>query len=200
MKYLSKTLVLWFFVAISLGVFSNAESLNTSNENVKKINLFNHIFNVHSTISAGNFYDYTDNNGTQIQISLMNFSNLGEANIFMEDRLAQFKSIFQSKRVDYPGQYSKSVECPEEFKPKNFEKKIMDGRIVYFNGYAGMNRVAGVCTEDLVKYKHIYAMVICRKNSFLLEIEHTSALLGMVGENFINEITCEAFSRKISND
>ncbi len=190
MKYLNRVVsalglsILWL-----LGGCGNLPVSRELNLAGKTVPIFGYSFTAHSTLGMGNYYDY-QNGETQSQITLIRFSSSDEADIFMEDRLAQFRSVFEPKRVDYPGQYSKAIECSMELKPAFFEKEIPGGRVAYFDGYAGSNRVAGVCSADLVKYRHLYAVANCPWNNYLLEIEHLTEMTNKNRDDFLSRITC----------
>ena len=108
----------------------------------------------------------------------------------MEDRLTQFRSVFEARRVDYVGQFSKSIECASEFRPAYFELDIPNGRFAYFEGYASSNKVAGVCAADLVKYRHIYGVAVCHIHNSLLEVEHFTDAARSGIDNFVSRVTC----------
>ena len=191
MKYLNRTiLALLLLLNWQFAVSGDLQVDRLVDPAVNTVSIFGYPFTAHSTLGMGNYFDY-QSGATQTQISVIRFSSADEAEIFMEDRLAQFRSVFEPKRVDYPGQYSKAIECSAELKPTYIQKEIVGGQVAYFDGYAGSNKVAGVCAADLVKYRHLYAIAICAKGNYLLEIEHFTEMSNNDRGDFISRLTCD---------
>lgn len=119
------------------------------------------------------------------------------ARMFIEDHMTMFKSVFEPKRVDYPGQYTKTIECPPEYKPKYFERnssEVSDGEFVYFLGYANSNKVAGACSEDLIAYRHVYGMLDCELVHKIVKIEYFTNITSdntKYIEEFVGKVSCE---------
>lgn len=170
--------------------FAYADEIRGPKKVGKLLNLFGYSVTAHSNFGATNFFEYKAG-GEFIQITVLKLADKEVAEIFVDDRLAQFRSVFEPRRVDYPGQYSKSIQCPMEFRPALFELDLSSGHFTYFSGYAGINRVAGACSSDLIAYRYIYGLVVCKRPIYVMEIERFTDDLDDDLENFVRKVTCE---------
>ena len=139
------------------------------------------------------FYTYSD---IHQKINLETMSNVPEsiAEKIISDKVDMFQSIFEKKRVDYPGQYTQYIECPAEFKPLFEEKEIFGGKISFFRTFANSNYVAGACSPDLVIYKSIYGLLFCKNSEKVYEFSYFSNIDGQEDvriENFLGAVECE---------
>jgi hypothetical protein len=132
--------------------------------------LFGYRFEPRRSLIGGESFVAEGQDGA-IELKIIKVVNAAVAREFMKDKMSLFQSIFEKKRVDYPGQHSRLIECPAEYKPQLFDKAVADGFASYFLGYANQNRVAGACTADLVAYRYVYALVYCGKAGSIYEVE-----------------------------
>jgi hypothetical protein len=194
MKFSNKLIAVCFVCITGLYSFcAEAGKVHSVDTTAKVVQIFGYPFTAYSNFGINNIFEY-QSVGVHSQLTIVKFQSVKDAQIFMEDRLFLFKSVFEARRVDYLGQYSKSIECSKNFKPKYFAVDIPDGRLAYFNGYAGINRVAGVCAADLIKYRHIYGLAICRSPSYIIEIEHFTDVSRKIADDFISRVTCADLS------
>jgi hypothetical protein len=128
---------------------------------------------------------------SNIRIKLIRASGEEALHAYADDRLAMYRSVFESKRVDYPGQYSKVIECPEKYQPKFMVIDNEDFLAKVFLGYANKNKVSGACVADLISYRHIYGFVYCKSKVTLYEVDHFSATDSNASDRFINSLTCQ---------
>lgn len=154
------------------------------------VNLFGIDFEQSPSLSRAQYLE-TDLDGADIRLTIIRLKNNEEAKMFMDDRLAQFRSVFYPKRVDYPGQYSKSIECSESFKPTFQTVNIPGGNFAYFDGYANQNKVAGACSKDLIKYRFMYGVAICAAPPRIVEIEEYVDINKLNGNSLLEKITCD---------
>jgi len=125
-----------------------------------------------------------------IRVKLIQSKSDDKADSYIKDKLAIFKSIFEAKRVDYPGQHSKVIECPAEYVPQFSEKLVKGGKLSYFIGFANKNQVTGICASDLLYYKHFYGFLYCKETSVVYEIEDFSSLKSGNLDVIIGAISC----------
>ena len=125
-----------------------------------------------------------------IRIKLIRASGKDALQAYADDRLAMYRSVFESKRVDYPGQYSRVIECPEKFQPKFVEIDNEEFNAKIFLGFANKNKVSGACVADLISYRHIYGFVYCKTKVVLYELDHFSTMDSNTGDGFIKSLTC----------
>ena len=110
MKYLSSlrncTLLLIYFY--NTGNTSIVKfSIQTENK-VTVQNIFGYPFNVVTNWGKSNYYEYISSNEV-IQLKTFPVKSDETAHNFIANRLSLFKSVFEPKRVSYPGQYSRSI-------------------------------------------------------------------------------------------
>lgn len=156
----------------------------------QNLQIFGESFIATPTIAGGQSFQVKGSD-YYVQLKKIKVSGDESAKLFVKDRLTLFQSVFEPKRVDYPGQYSKVIECPSEFKPKYFNKKIFNGEGFFYQGYANKNKVAGACIPDLIAYRHLYGFVYCPSHNYLYEIEHFSSSQSEKLESFIEGLSCE---------
>jgi hypothetical protein len=137
------------------------------------------------------FLDYT-NHEERIKLDII--SNIEEefVNEIISDKIVMFQSLFEKRRIGYPGQYTRYIECPKEYKPKYYEKNLDYGYLKYFIGFANSNFVAGACSDDLIRYKLVYGFIFCNNSKKIIEIHHF-ALLNQtnITDSFIKKIDCK---------
>jgi len=186
MKYSSKwiltILIFWPFISIGQNISAIADSGGRSN-------FFGYEFTAKSSLTGIKSYRVIEENDS-ISLKLLRVDSDAKADAFIGDRLAIFKSIFEARRVDYPGQYSKVIECPKEFTPEFSSKNIDGGVLSYFVGYANKNKVAGGCTPDQLFYKQFYGLAYCKNKSAVYEIEGFFDLQSDNLTKLISNISC----------
>jgi len=112
------------------------------------------------------------------------------ANSVISDRMTLFESVFEPRRVDYPGAYTKTIICPDEYKPQRSQNESNEERIDYFKGFANSNKVAGACAKDIIKYNYVYGFIYCKNQKELIEIDYYSELNESNPQKFIQELNC----------
>ncbi|MFA5797695.1 MAG: hypothetical protein WC916_06725 [Candidatus Woesearchaeota archaeon] len=154
-------------------------------------NVFGYVFNVSQSKFNQTYLEYDDGKEI-ITLKIIRDVDLDIAETISSDRIVLFRSIFEPKRVDYPGQYTRTIECPEEFKPKYYEfnNTTVGERTKYFVGYANVNKVAGACTADLIYYNYAYGFMSCPQERWLIEIEYYSILEFNKTQMFMKSLDC----------
>jgi hypothetical protein len=184
MKYLNNFLFIIIVQLLNVQI-SIAEQAN----NFNSLTFGNYNFNIIQSFGSLKNYESTNKEDNIIIRSLVE-ENKAIAENFIEDRIEQFKSIYSPKRVDYPGQYSKTITCPIELQPTFFKSNDDKKLLSYFVGYATKNKVAGACIPDLVHYKHFYGILYCSNIKTLYEIEGFFDSNSLEILKFIEEIKC----------
>ena len=184
-KFLNNAFFLAFFCGAS---FAHAQSSLPQAGEVKEI--FGYKFIEKLSFGTTKNYSFEDANDI-IRVKLIQSSSEDKADTYIKDKLALFKSIFEAKRVDYPGQHSKVIECPSEYVPQFSEKLVSGGKLSYFVGFANKNQVTGICAADLLYYKHFYGFLYCKNSSTVYEIEDFSSLKTGNLDSLINTISCK---------
>ncbi len=183
-------------LATGLLTISNNNQVTSKNNSINNNNkiMFGYEFKSHADINGDEtYFEYVglSNPSENIQVTVFYVEDSEVARIFIEDHMTMFKSVFEPKRVDYPGQYSKTIECPPEYKPKYFERNITGGEFKYFLGYANSNKVAGACSDDLIAYRHVYGMLNCESIHKIVKIEYFAGLDSDSIDKFIDKISCK---------
>jgi hypothetical protein len=156
---------IFFFIGCTTNNLENENEITFSGFVLKETYLKNEF----------SFYNYSDEN-QKIEIQLISEIKQNIANQIISDKIAMFQSLFEKKRVDYPGQYSQYIECPAEFKPIFEEKEILNGKISFFRTFSNSNYVSGACSPDLAVYKSIYGLLFCEETQKLYEISYFTNL------------------------
>jgi hypothetical protein len=188
MRYLNKIFVFVCFFGMALPLMSEENPIQTIAFN--NTSLFGRSFKQASTLGVNKYLEYTSSDEF-IGLKLVNYKSRDFARVFIKDRMALFNSVFDVKRVDYPGQYSKTITCPDEFKPKLVELDSDGGYVTYYYGYANKNKTTGACVADLLEYKYSYGFVLCFNKGALYEFEHYSALNSNSFDTFSKGLACE---------
>lgn len=188
MKYSNKFVILILICCMAPCAMSQSrvEDSKVASENVI---VFGKSFSQRKTITGNLYLDYITPEES-ITVKSTKFKNLDFANSLIKDRMALFYSVFDLKRVDYPGQYSKTISCPEELKPKLVRNDIDQGYLTYYDGYSNKNKITGACVQDLVEYKFVYGFLVCTSSSVLYEFEHYSSLNSLTFQSFLSMLKC----------
>ncbi len=190
-KYLSSLhlalIVICFYIT---GCASTVKSNTQPTHNLTTQNVFGYPFKVFTNWGKSNYYEYISSNEI-ILLKTFPAKSDDTANTFIANRLSLFQSVFEPKRVSYPGQHSRSIECPEKYKPRYLERKTTKGSLSYFLGYANKNKVAGACSDDLISYKHLYGMLYCKSTQTIIEIEYFTPINSNRTNSFVERISCE---------
>tara|TARA_Y100000310_G_scaffold345343_1_gene463958 strand:- start:5545 stop:6060 length:516 start_codon:yes stop_codon:yes gene_type:complete len=132
-------------------------------------------------------YSY-DSNSERVRISDLGEMDKNVREDFVSDNVALYSSLFNVQRPGYPGQHTKFIACPEEFKPSFDTVEVDRGMISYFLGYANVNLVYGACVDDLILYRTLNGWVECGENR-LIEFEYFVPR-GIEVESFLDRISC----------
>ena len=170
MRYLNKIFLYLCFFSFTCGFAHTAEGRDPKDAG-EAVSLFGYPFASFSNFGVSNYFEY-QSNGEHIQVTVVKMPHYEVAEIFMDDRLAQFRSVLK-------------------FQPEFVKLDVPDGHFKYFSGYAGINKVAGACSADLIVYRHIYGLVLCKRSNYVLEIERFANDLDEVQENFIRQVNCD---------
>jgi hypothetical protein len=187
MKYLIKLLIAGFTL---WPMISNGDAVTPTLDGGDKINLFRYQF-VGKSLFAGIKNYRVVEEGFSIGLKILKTDSEVKAESYIGDKLAIFKSIFETRRVDYPGQYSKVIECPQEYKPQFLSRNLLDGTFSFYVGYANKNKVAGACASDQIFYNHFFGLAYCKNKSTVYEIEGFFKLGGDDLNILIDNISCD---------
>lgn len=139
---------------------------------------------------TSSFFDY-DDGFEKLTIKSKDDVDKQEGFNFVDDQAKLFESIFETRRVSYPGPTTKNIVCPDEFKPKKLEKEV-DGKLIYFRGYANSNFVAGACSEDLINKSMVLALIYCSKTRTFYEVKYyVPPNETTMVDSFIEKLSCE---------
>jgi len=152
--------------------------------------VFGYPFIVHNNWGKNNFYEYVDPIETIFLRTFAVKSN-ETAHAFVENQMSLFRSVFDPKRVSYPGQYSRAIECPEKFKPQYMERNQPNGLLYYFLGFANNNKAPGACSDDLISYRHLYGLIYCESQKIVVEINYFSAIDSNLYTRFLRNVSCD---------
>jgi hypothetical protein len=111
--------------------------------------------------------------------------------VIMEN-VAVFRSLFEKQRVGYRGQHTEYIACSDEFKPNYFSRKINNGTLHYFTGFANSRFTMGACIEDDIAHSAISAFLYCANVSTMYEISYFGPPLDpQRTQSFVNKLSCD---------
>ncbi|MFH1403229.1 MAG: hypothetical protein ABIH11_03060 [Candidatus Altiarchaeota archaeon] len=131
-----------------------------------------------------------DSNGTRVDLKVIRGLSQENADRYVSDSLLMLESVFNERRSGYPGQLTRSIECPTKYKPEYREKEVDGGRLGYYIGYANQNYVAGACSEDLIAFRSMNGFAYCPGEKTLFEIDFFTPKDSQEIEDFIKKIRC----------
>lgn len=188
MRFLNRILIMACVLGTAFPAVSEDNSSRSTISNATL--LFGRSFRQERTFGANTYFEYTSRNES-IGLRIVKYKSNDFARVYIKDRLTLFNSVFDVKRVDYPGQYSKAITCPDEFKPKFVESEFLGGYVAYYSGFANKNKTTGACAADLLGYKYSYGFVLCFNKGALYEFEHYSELNSEAFNQFRDDIVCD---------
>ena len=152
--------------------------------------VFGYPFVVSNNWGENNFYEHVDSKET---IFLRTFTVKSDktAHAFIKNHMSLFQSVFDPKRVSYPGQYSRAIECPEKYKPQYMERNKPKELLFYFLGFANNNKAPGACSDDLISYRHLYGLLYCESQKRIVEIDYFSATDSNLYARFLQNVACD---------
>lgn len=131
------------------------------------------------------------NGNITLNIKRISGLNEKESKEYTNDITLQLESLFEVAPAAYPGVLTQQVVCPSEFKPiiNHTEKESTD--ITLFTLYANSQFTYGVCSPDLISYKSLFAIILCKNTNNVFEIK-----LFVPVESFDNKLyyTMNSFS------
>lgn len=95
------------------------------------------------------------------------------------------KSIYQDQEAPYPGQITKIISCPENFRPRPLAES--NDSIAKRKGFllmANSREVFGACDATSVRFHALHALVLCKTKNILFEIK----LFQPAGEKSMEEL------------
>ncbi len=127
-----------------------------------------------------------------IRIETTHFNSSTEATNYINNRINMFESIFYPASSPYPGDVSRVIDCPEEFKPKKGTAQNNNIEFVYYATYGTERRGYGSCSWDNVHYKSVIAFIHCNSSNKIFQFEIFIPVNDKTGmmEKIINSITC----------
>ncbi len=213
-KYLKQGIVLVFFSVITLVMFGSLISISgcatsgtissqnastaSQDKDLGNHNILGRVFIASRSLFNQTYYEFDDGNES-ITLKSIPHVDAVVAESLVSDRLTLFRSIFEPKRVDYPGAYTQTIICPEEYKPKYDEINLTaqsastensGAYLKYFVGYANSNKVAGACSADLIAYHYAYGFMYCPGAQSLVEIEYYAVLPLNTTQSFMKNLDC----------
>jgi len=141
--------------------------------------------------------DYFEFNGDNETLRIIKYPITSQtAKDYISMRVALYQSVYEPQRVSYPGQYTRSIECPEKYIPKYHYHASSSESLSYFLGYANINKVAGACSDDLIAYKHLYGLLYCETKNTIFEIDFFTDTASKIDNLLIEKISCNSANAK----
>ena len=160
-------LIIFFFIFYSNFIHEKQpDNLNSVFNNIgisiKGFENFNLIENKNNRIVA--HYD-------EAILTVLSIENIKKelARKFVNDKIAVLEAQYDIRDAPYPGDITRNVVCPEQFKPIKDAIKNEHSLVNYLL-YSTKSLAYGVCVRDLVSYKSFLSFFYC-DNKGLFQIE-----------------------------
>ena len=189
MKFKSyQLLVILFFILTLLLVGCGS---GPKDENSQDTIFFGYTFSESSLKFDTLFLDY-DQDGEKIELRVMWDVEKEFAEEIISNKVLLFKTLFEPHKTGYTGQYTRYIECPQEFKPTLHSEELDGGSLEYFKSFANSNHVAGVCAKDLIQYLSVHGYLYCDRGKSMIEFSYFTDLDKESNrEGFIEKISCD---------
>ena len=117
-------------------------------------------FNDFIVIENKNNRFVAQNNGIILTILLNENIEKKIATKLVEDKTIILESQYEIRDAPYPGEITREVVCPEEFKPV---KNVINNKnsIVNYQLYSTKSLTYGACAKDLIVYKAFLGFFYC---------------------------------------
>jgi len=102
-----------------------------------------------------------ERDGFRLEVSMLSGIPPEQATTLVEERMKVFMSVFNKVRTGYPGQLTRELQCPDEFRPVYGERTVSGGLLRYHTVFANKNRVAGACSRDLAALRTLRGHIVC---------------------------------------
>ena len=124
-----------------------------------------------SDIGGVHFTRFTANNGTVIlKVEHAKDVDVAKATQYIDEKRFGIESLYQSTPSPYPDVLTRTIECPDKFKPV-FNRTEDNQDSFYYILYANDRFTYGVCSEDLIEYRAVFYLVYCGKRNEVYQIE-----------------------------
>jgi hypothetical protein len=127
----------------------------------------------------------------RLQVQLLSGVTGAHAEAIVTEKVEVFGSLFRSFRTGYPGQVTQHIDCPDRYAPRYTERTLPGGWLRSFTGYANATYVAGACSEDTIRHRHLHGHLFCEPGT-LAEIDLFTPLEGDGIERFLERLDCGA--------
>lgn len=144
----------------------NSQSLNLVSDKLPSYTLIEQ----HSLEHSELYTYFFDNNYLKIEKS----SNIDShsAEVLIQAELTGIEMVYASAFSPYPGVISHSIVCDEKFQPVFFEKEVNGLNHKYYLLYSNGRFGLGVCSKDLIKYRHLIGWIYCPMARELYKIKY----------------------------
>jgi hypothetical protein len=110
--------------------------------------------------------------GETLEVTRIDNVEKSVADSVISDKVVMFKSLFEKQRIGYRGQHTEFIECPDRYKPKYYDKRLANGVLRYFQGFATARFAFGACNEEDVVYRAINAFLYCADTMTIFDIDY----------------------------
>lgn len=115
------------------------------------------------------------------------------AHQMINKELFQIKSVFAKSFSPYPEPLSSEIECPKELMPFYYQIEVEGERRPYLLTYSNGRFGIGVCSKNLVSFRHLIGWIYCSHEKELYRIKYFVPLgkgdEGLVA--FFTTLTCQ---------
>ncbi len=91
---------------------------------------------------------------------------------YFADKTTELNFLFEPSPAPYPGVITRTIICPNEFKPVVQEKDDDTIKSIIYIMYSNERLAYGICSKDLTKYRAVFSLVYCKTKQEIYQIEY----------------------------
>ena len=136
------------------------------------LEIFGPDFRITEKTEDKNFTRFTATNGSAIlKVGHARGIDVAKARQYIDEKRFGIESLYRSMPSPYPETITRTIECPDEFKPAfNMTESEHQDSFIYVL-YATERFTYGACSDDLIKYRAIFYLAYCREGNEIYNIE-----------------------------
>ena len=125
-----------------------------------------------NNIGSVHYTRFTANNRTVIlKAEHAKDVDIAKATQYIDEKRFGIESLYQSTPSPYPDVITRTIECPDEFKPIFYRSEQDNQDSLYYILYANDRFTYGACSDDLIRYRAIFYLVYCKEKNEIYQIE-----------------------------
>jgi hypothetical protein len=134
------------------------------------------------------FTKFVANKGTiTVRVEQIKGADAANARQYIDEKRFIVESLYMSTPSPYPDVVTRTIECPDEFKPISNTTEQNDQESSTYILYANDRFTYGACSDEIAKYRAIFHLVYCKDKKEIYQIEYFIPK-GNFSQDFIDKI------------